>query len=217
MFRWRHANSVYWIQVSNLKRVVKTATGSTWGTTDNFDVDWERGGFCNSWKLPLVPVVSFQCTATCGRGYQMRAVKCVSEQFGTLLDDRECQEASRPSDSQVKEVSSWIRSRNTYEMEGLLISNIHNVYTYTYTHVYIHTRIYILLLFYTLKCFASIQNVSFLVWAPCVSRQCRSIFFNLYIPTLSWCLWVWIPWPWESVLFIVQPRIPSERSTLGLF
>ncbi|ERE86040.1 A disintegrin and metalloproteinase with thrombospondin motif 20-like protein [Cricetulus griseus] len=40
------------------------------------------------------------CTATCGHGYHMRAVKCVSEVFGTMLDDRECQEASRPSDRQ---------------------------------------------------------------------------------------------------------------------
>ncbi|KAL1767546.1 A disintegrin and metalloproteinase with thrombospondin motifs 20 isoform X2, partial [Sigmodon hispidus] len=40
------------------------------------------------------------CTSTCGHGYQMRAVKCVSELFGTMLDDRECLEASRPSDRQ---------------------------------------------------------------------------------------------------------------------
>ncbi|KAK7817013.1 hypothetical protein U0070_014356 [Myodes glareolus] len=51
---------------------------------------------CTSWHVgPWSP-----CTASCGHGYQMRAVKCVSELFGTMLDDSECQEASRPSDRQ---------------------------------------------------------------------------------------------------------------------
>ncbi|XP_057647833.1 A disintegrin and metalloproteinase with thrombospondin motifs 20 [Chionomys nivalis] len=51
---------------------------------------------CTSWHVgPWGP-----CTASCGHGYQMRAVKCVSELFGSMLDDRECQETSRPSDRQ---------------------------------------------------------------------------------------------------------------------
>lgn len=76
-------------------------------------------------------MVSFQCTASCGHGYQMRAVKCISELFGTMLDDRECQEASRPSDRQVKAVSSRIRSRNTYEMEELSIYILYILVFYT--------------------------------------------------------------------------------------
>ncbi|XP_015414045.1 PREDICTED: A disintegrin and metalloproteinase with thrombospondin motifs 20 [Myotis davidii] len=41
-----------------------------------------------------------QCTATCGHGYQMRAVKCVDELLSAVLDDRLCYGASRPSDRQ---------------------------------------------------------------------------------------------------------------------
>ncbi|XP_062931617.1 A disintegrin and metalloproteinase with thrombospondin motifs 20 isoform X2 [Cynocephalus volans] len=52
---------------------------------------------CASWQVG--PWGS--CTATCGHGYQIRAVKCVSELFSTVLDDEEqCHGASRPSDKQ---------------------------------------------------------------------------------------------------------------------
>ncbi|XP_039770670.1 A disintegrin and metalloproteinase with thrombospondin motifs 20 [Ornithorhynchus anatinus] len=37
------------------------------------------------------------CTATCGRGYQVRAVKCVLAAYGSAVDERECSAASRPS------------------------------------------------------------------------------------------------------------------------
>nr|XP_004668589.2 A disintegrin and metalloproteinase with thrombospondin motifs 20 isoform X2 [Jaculus jaculus] len=40
------------------------------------------------------------CTAICGHGYQMRAVKCVSKLFSIVVDDRECHGTSRPSDRQ---------------------------------------------------------------------------------------------------------------------
>lgn len=42
-----------------------------------------------------------QCAVTCGHGYQMRAVRCVSGAYGKTMDDRECNAASRPRDSQV--------------------------------------------------------------------------------------------------------------------
>ncbi|EPY76961.1 a disintegrin-like and metallopeptidase (reprolysin type) with thrombospondin type 1 motif, 20, partial [Camelus ferus] len=42
-----------------------------------------------------------QCTATCGQGYQMRAVKCVNELLSAVLDDRLCHGPGRPSDRQV--------------------------------------------------------------------------------------------------------------------
>ncbi|XP_045143176.1 A disintegrin and metalloproteinase with thrombospondin motifs 20 [Echinops telfairi] len=51
---------------------------------------------CASWQVG--PWTS--CTATCGPGFQRRAVKCVSEFISAVLDDRECSEASRPSDRQ---------------------------------------------------------------------------------------------------------------------
>ncbi|ELV10692.1 A disintegrin and metalloproteinase with thrombospondin motifs 20 [Tupaia chinensis] len=70
-------------------------------------------GFCNPSTKPeslgpceLLPCASWQvgpwgsCTATCGHGYQMRAVKCVSEVFSAVLDDRDCHGLSRPNDRQ---------------------------------------------------------------------------------------------------------------------
>ncbi|KAM6215650.1 A disintegrin and metalloproteinase with thrombospondin motifs 20 [Rhynchocyon petersi] len=51
---------------------------------------------CASWQVG--PWGS--CTSTCGRGYQMRAVKCVNELFSAVSDDRECSAVSRPSDRQ---------------------------------------------------------------------------------------------------------------------
>lgn len=45
----------------------------------------------------------FQCAVTCGHGFQMRAVRCVSGSYGDRVDDRECNAAVRPRDSQVKE------------------------------------------------------------------------------------------------------------------
>lgn len=44
----------------------------------------------------------FQCAVTCGHGYQMRAVRCVLGDYGDTVDDRECNAAARPRDSQVK-------------------------------------------------------------------------------------------------------------------
>lgn len=43
----------------------------------------------------------FQCAVTCGHGYQMRAVRCVLGDYGNTVDDRECNAAARPRDSQV--------------------------------------------------------------------------------------------------------------------
>ncbi|KAG7277230.1 hypothetical protein CRUP_015278 [Coryphaenoides rupestris] len=40
------------------------------------------------------------CAVTCGHGYQMRAVRCVSGAYGDTVDDRECNAAARPRDSQ---------------------------------------------------------------------------------------------------------------------
>uniref|UniRef100_A0A8C5PH52 ADAM metallopeptidase with thrombospondin type 1 motif 20 n=1 Tax=Leptobrachium leishanense TaxID=445787 RepID=A0A8C5PH52_9ANUR len=51
---------------------------------------------CASWQVG--PWGS--CTVTCGRGYQLRTVRCVLGTRGTPLDERECNAASRPSDSQ---------------------------------------------------------------------------------------------------------------------
>uniref|UniRef100_A0A674K035 ADAM metallopeptidase with thrombospondin type 1 motif 20 n=1 Tax=Terrapene triunguis TaxID=2587831 RepID=A0A674K035_9SAUR len=52
---------------------------------------------CASWQVG--PWGS--CAVTCGRGYQMRAVKCVTGTYGVILeDDRECNAGTRPRDSQ---------------------------------------------------------------------------------------------------------------------
>ena len=59
-------------------------------------------------------LIFFQCTASCGQGYQMRAVKCVNELLSAVLDDRLCHGASRPSDRQVKDTSSWIINKNVW-------------------------------------------------------------------------------------------------------
>ncbi|XP_039206103.1 A disintegrin and metalloproteinase with thrombospondin motifs 9 isoform X2 [Crotalus tigris] len=41
-----------------------------------------------------------QCTVTCGQGYQMRAVKCVVGAYISVVDDNECNAATKPTDAQ---------------------------------------------------------------------------------------------------------------------
>uniref|UniRef100_H3B3P8 ADAM metallopeptidase with thrombospondin type 1 motif 20 n=1 Tax=Latimeria chalumnae TaxID=7897 RepID=H3B3P8_LATCH len=56
---------------------------------------------CASWQAgPWGP-----CAVTCGHGYQMRAVRCVAGSYGAILDDRECNAATRPRDSQDCEIT----------------------------------------------------------------------------------------------------------------
>ncbi|KTG35529.1 hypothetical protein cypCar_00038168, partial [Cyprinus carpio] len=51
---------------------------------------------CASWQFgPWSP-----CTVSCSQGYQMRAVRCVSGAYGETVDDRDCNAAARPRDSQ---------------------------------------------------------------------------------------------------------------------
>ncbi|XP_078468260.1 A disintegrin and metalloproteinase with thrombospondin motifs 9-like [Lampetra planeri] len=51
---------------------------------------------CASWQAgPWGP-----CSVTCGRGYQMRAMRCFSGFYSTILDDRECNAATRPTETQ---------------------------------------------------------------------------------------------------------------------
>lgn len=47
-----------------------------------------------------------QCTTSCGPGYQMRAVKCVVGSYGAVMDDTECNAATRPTDTQVRRTFS---------------------------------------------------------------------------------------------------------------
>ncbi|XP_046889139.1 A disintegrin and metalloproteinase with thrombospondin motifs 20 [Hypomesus transpacificus] len=51
---------------------------------------------CASWQVGVWGA----CAVTCGHGYQMRAVRCVSGAYGVDVDDRECNAAARPRDSQ---------------------------------------------------------------------------------------------------------------------
>ncbi|XP_056137689.1 LOW QUALITY PROTEIN: A disintegrin and metalloproteinase with thrombospondin motifs 20-like [Lampris incognitus] len=55
---------------------------------------------CASWQVG----VWGPCAVTCGHGYQMRAVRCVSGPYGETVDDRECNAAARPRDSQECEM-----------------------------------------------------------------------------------------------------------------
>lgn len=54
----------------------------------------------------LFPPRWTQCTTSCGPGYQMRAVKCVVGSYGAVMDDTECNAATRPTDTQVRNTSS---------------------------------------------------------------------------------------------------------------
>ncbi|XP_033822134.1 A disintegrin and metalloproteinase with thrombospondin motifs 9-like [Periophthalmus magnuspinnatus] len=56
---------------------------------------------CASWQVGPWG----QCTTSCGPGYQMRAVKCVVGSFGAVMDDTECNAATRPTDTQDCEVA----------------------------------------------------------------------------------------------------------------
>ncbi|XP_054631701.1 A disintegrin and metalloproteinase with thrombospondin motifs 20-like isoform X1 [Dunckerocampus dactyliophorus] len=51
---------------------------------------------CASWQAGVWGT----CAVTCGHGYQMRAVRCVSADYGNTVNDRECNAAARPRDSQ---------------------------------------------------------------------------------------------------------------------
>ncbi|TNN62701.1 A disintegrin and metalloproteinase with thrombospondin motifs 20 [Liparis tanakae] len=62
-----------------------------------------------------VCVFVFQCAVTCGHGYQMRAVRCVSGGYGATVHDRECNAAARPRDSQDCEMQAcpWAPVQST--------------------------------------------------------------------------------------------------------
>lgn len=51
---------------------------------------------------PLFFSLWTQCTTSCGPGYQMRAVKCVVGSYGAVMDDTECNAATRPTNTQVR-------------------------------------------------------------------------------------------------------------------
>ncbi|MBN3308697.1 ATS9 metalloproteinase, partial [Amia calva] len=57
---------------------------------------------CASWQVGPWG----QCTTTCGQGYQMRAVKCVVGSYGSVMDDTECNAATRPTDTQDCEITA---------------------------------------------------------------------------------------------------------------
>ncbi|XP_074140277.1 A disintegrin and metalloproteinase with thrombospondin motifs 9 isoform X2 [Sminthopsis crassicaudata] len=50
---------------------------------------------CASWQVGPWG----QCSVTCGQGYQMRAVKCVLGAYLSVVDDNECNAATRPTDT----------------------------------------------------------------------------------------------------------------------
>ncbi|KAM4588255.1 A disintegrin and metalloproteinase with thrombospondin motifs 9 isoform 1-T1 [Odontesthes bonariensis] len=56
---------------------------------------------CASWQVGPWG----QCTTSCGPGYQMRAVKCVVGSYGAVMEDTECNAATRPTDTQDCEMA----------------------------------------------------------------------------------------------------------------
>ncbi|KAJ7400306.1 hypothetical protein BTVI_106621 [Pitangus sulphuratus] len=73
---------------------------------------------CASWQVG--PWGS--CSVTCGRGYQMRAVKCVTGTYRAILsDDGECNAATRPRDNQCSvSCGVGIQQRDIYcQLTGL--------------------------------------------------------------------------------------------------
>ncbi|XP_043084392.1 A disintegrin and metalloproteinase with thrombospondin motifs 20 [Puntigrus tetrazona] len=65
---------------------------------------------CASWQVG----VWSPCTASCGQGYQMRAVRCVSGAYSETVDDRDCNAAARPRDSQDCELSACPRAASVF-------------------------------------------------------------------------------------------------------
>uniref|UniRef100_A0A3Q2ZW55 ADAM metallopeptidase with thrombospondin type 1 motif 20 n=1 Tax=Kryptolebias marmoratus TaxID=37003 RepID=A0A3Q2ZW55_KRYMA len=61
---------------------------------------------CASWQVGVWGA----CAVTCGHGYQMRAVRCVLGDYGDTVDDRECNAAARPRDSQDCEMPACPRA-----------------------------------------------------------------------------------------------------------
>ncbi|PNJ31381.1 ADAMTS9 isoform 8, partial [Pongo abelii] len=47
-----------------------------------------------------------QCSVTCGQGYQLRAVKCIIGTYMSVVDDNDCNAATRPTDTQDCELPS---------------------------------------------------------------------------------------------------------------
>ncbi|XP_076863283.1 A disintegrin and metalloproteinase with thrombospondin motifs 20 isoform X2 [Brachyhypopomus gauderio] len=64
---------------------------------------------CASWQVGVWST----CAVTCGHGYQTRAVRCVSGTYGKTVDDRECNAASRPQDSQDCALTACPRASQT--------------------------------------------------------------------------------------------------------
>nr|XP_055048355.1 A disintegrin and metalloproteinase with thrombospondin motifs 20 [Misgurnus anguillicaudatus] len=69
---------------------------------------------CASWQVG----VWSPCTVSCGQGYQMRAVRCVSGDYPQTVDDRECNAAARPRDSQDCEMSACPRTASVFNTPG---------------------------------------------------------------------------------------------------
>uniref|UniRef100_A0A8B9LKD8 ADAM metallopeptidase with thrombospondin type 1 motif, 9 n=1 Tax=Astyanax mexicanus TaxID=7994 RepID=A0A8B9LKD8_ASTMX len=59
---------------------------------------------CASWQVGPWG----QCTTSCGPGYQLRAVKCVVGSYGAVMDDTECNAATRPTHTQVREITKMV-------------------------------------------------------------------------------------------------------------
>lgn len=86
-------------------------------------VDWTTLFLCLCVCMYVCDFV-FQCAVTCGHGYQMRAVRCVSGDYGDTVDDRECNAAARPRDSQVKKKCSHISNYSNNQKFNIQSSDL---------------------------------------------------------------------------------------------
>ncbi|OXB78730.1 UNVERIFIED_CONTAM: hypothetical protein H355_002695 [Colinus virginianus] len=65
-----------------------------------------------------------ECTVTCGQGYQMRAVKCVVGTYMSVVDDNECNAATKPTDTQDCEIAACPPHPNSPEAKRS-VSGVH--------------------------------------------------------------------------------------------
>ncbi|KAK7817569.1 hypothetical protein U0070_024479 [Myodes glareolus] len=71
-----------------------------------------------------------QCSVTCGQGYQLRAVKCVIGPYMSVVDDNDCNAATRPTDTQPPGLSleHWQRERPGVRASSRISRPYHNAF-----------------------------------------------------------------------------------------
>ncbi|XP_072571069.1 A disintegrin and metalloproteinase with thrombospondin motifs 9 isoform X2 [Paramormyrops kingsleyae] len=76
---------------------------------------------CASWQIGPWG----QCSTTCGPGYQQRVVKCVVGSYGSVMDDIDCNAATRPTGTQDCELQQCPEKPPTFQEPKLPPQPIH--------------------------------------------------------------------------------------------